>query len=147
MVYNTKFLITILGAGNIVKEWQVAATFCGECYVEFEEGASLPPQLTGCSMIKDKEEATEAEEGAEKPYDREKVVEELRKLAEDYSTRSDAGRLRDILDEVDAALAAGASYAAVLETLHAQGFKLTPASFETTLARLRKERREKEKKE
>ena len=77
--------------------------------------------------------------------DKEKVVGALKALAEDYAAaRSDAARLRDILDEVEAAIASGASYSAILETLHAQGFKLTLASFETTLSRLRKERREKE---
>jgi len=43
--------------------------------------------------------------------------------------------------QVEAALTAGASHAAVLETLHAQGFTLTASSFESTLARQRKERK------
>jgi hypothetical protein len=76
--------------------------------------------------------------------DREKVSAALRELAAEYAgtPRSETARLREVLDDVEAALAAGASHAAVLGTLHAQGFTLTAQSFESTLARLRKERRE-----
>jgi hypothetical protein len=76
--------------------------------------------------------------------DKEKVSAALRELAAEYAgtPRSEAARLREVLDDVEAALAAGASHAAVLATLHAQGFTLTPRSFESTLARLMRERRE-----
>jgi hypothetical protein len=76
--------------------------------------------------------------------DKEKVSAALRELAAEYAgtPRSEAARLREGLDDVEAALAAGASHAAVLATLHAQGFTLTPLSFESTLARLRRGRRE-----
>ena len=65
-------------------------------------------------------------------------------LAAEYAgtPRSEAARLREVLDDVEAALAADASHAAALATLHAQGFTLTSLSFEGTLARLRKERRQ-----
>ena len=41
----------------------------------------------------------------------------------------------------EGALAAGASHSVVLKTLHDQGFTLTLSSFQSTLARLRRERR------
>jgi molecular chaperone GrpE (heat shock protein) len=76
--------------------------------------------------------------------DKEKVSAALRDLAAEYARtpRSETARLRAVLDDLEAALAAGASHAAVLTTLHAQGFSFTLRSFESTLARLRKERRE-----
>jgi hypothetical protein len=55
-------------------------------------------------------------------------------------SRSETARLREVLDELEAALAAGASHATVLQTLHTQGFTLTASRFERTLARLREER-------
>lgn len=75
--------------------------------------------------------------------DAEKVSAALRELAVEYAgtPQSETARLRGVLDDVEAALAAGASHAAVLEILHAQGFTLTASSFESTLARLRKERK------
>jgi hypothetical protein len=77
------------------------------------------------------------------PVDKEKVSAALRDLAAEYlrTPRSETARLRDVLDDLEAALTAGASHAAVLKTLHAQGFTFTLRSFEGTLARLRKERR------
>ncbi len=79
----------------------------------------------------------------EQPIDKEKVSAALQELAAEYarSPRSQAARLREVLDDVEAALTAGASHTAVLATLHAQGFTFTLRSFESTLGRLRKERR------
>jgi hypothetical protein len=78
--------------------------------------------------------------------DKEKASATLRDLAAEYAgtRRSGAARLRKVLDDVEAALTAGASHAAVLATLHAQGFTFTLRSFESTLARLRKERQNQE---
>jgi len=76
--------------------------------------------------------------------DKDKVSAALRDLAAEHarSPRSQTARLREVIDDLEAALTAGASHAAVLATLHAQGFSFTLRSFESTLARLRKERRE-----
>lgn len=100
----------------------------------------------------DKESVLEGEGGREQQLvrrredqvDREKVSAALRELAAEYAgtSRSETARLREVLDDVEAALAAGASHTTVLETLNAVGFTLTPSSFESTLAQLRKERRE-----
>lgn len=77
----------------------------------------------------------------EQPIDKEKVSAALQELAAEHarSPRSQTARLREVLDDVEAALTAGASHAAVLATLHAQGFTFTLRSFESTLGRLRKE--------
>lgn len=99
---------------------------------------------------------TEVDTGQERPItarrgphwgetvDREKVSAALRDLAAEHARtpRSQTARLREVLDDLEAALTAGASHAAVLATLHAQGFSFTLRSFESTLARLRKERRD-----
>lgn len=71
------------------------------------------------------------------------VSEALQELANEHRglPRSDTARLREVLDDIEHALAAGASHHAVLETLHSQGFSLTLSSFQSTLARLRRERR------
>jgi hypothetical protein len=75
--------------------------------------------------------------------DKQTVSEALQELANEHRglPRSDTARLREVLDDIEHALAAGASHHAVLETLHSQGFHLTLSSFQSTLARLRRERR------
>jgi len=67
------------------------------------------------------------------------VAEALRTLATSDKSRSETARLRDVFGEVEDALKAGVSRAAILETLHAQGFTMTPKSFESALYRLRKQ--------
>jgi molecular chaperone GrpE (heat shock protein) len=75
--------------------------------------------------------------------DKQTDSEALQELANEHRAlpRSDTARLREVLDDIEHALAAGASHHAVLETLHSQGFSLTLSSFQSTLARLRRERR------
>ncbi|EOT2876171.1 hypothetical protein ACNDVF_004990 [Escherichia coli] len=64
----------------------------------------------------------------------------LRALAKGDSSRSETARLRDVIDDVEAALEAGVSRTAILETLHQQGFKMSLKSFESALYRIRKKR-------
>lgn len=66
------------------------------------------------------------------------VAEVLRALATSDKARSETARLRDVVGEVEAALSAGVSRAAVLAALHGQGFTMTAKSFESALYRLRK---------
>lgn len=68
------------------------------------------------------------------------VADVLRALATGDKSRSETARLRDIVNEVEAALAAGVSRVAVLEALNAQGFTMTLKSFESALYRIRKKR-------
>ncbi|MCT8003918.1 hypothetical protein NZL82_18790 [Sphingomonas sanguinis] len=68
------------------------------------------------------------------------VADVLRELAKGDKSRSETARLRDVIDEVEAALAAGVSRSAVLEALHGQGFTMTLKSFESALYRIRKQR-------
>ena len=50
---------------------------------------------------------------------------------------SDA-RLRDVFERIENALQAGVTRSTVLRTLHENGFKMQPRSFESALYRLRK---------
>lgn len=68
------------------------------------------------------------------------VTDVLRELAKGDKSRSETARLRDVIDEVEAALDAGVSRSAVLEALHGQGFTMTLKSFESALYRIRKQR-------
>ncbi|CAH2813089.1 MAG: hypothetical protein CBARDMAM_7403 [uncultured Caballeronia sp.] len=68
------------------------------------------------------------------------VADVLRELAKGDKSRLETARLRDVIDEVEAALAAGVSRSAVLEALHGQGFTMTLKSFESALYRIRKQR-------
>lgn len=68
------------------------------------------------------------------------VADVLRELAKGDKSRSETARLRDVIDEVEAALAAGVSRSAVLDALHGQGFTMTLKSFESALYRIRKQR-------
>ena len=67
------------------------------------------------------------------------AVSALRALASG-DQRPAAARLRDLFDEVEAALGAGVSRAVVRDTLARHGLDMPFASFVRTLARIRKER-------
>lgn len=68
------------------------------------------------------------------------VVDVLRALASGEKDRSETARLRDVFTDVEAALKAGVSRAAVLEALHGQGFTMSLKSFESALYRIRRQR-------
>lgn len=68
------------------------------------------------------------------------VSESLRVLASDDKKRSKAARFRDVLDDVEAALAAGVTHAAVIEVLKESGLEMTMATFKSNLQRLRAKR-------
>ena len=61
----------------------------------------------------------------------------LQVLAAAGKGRSKAGQLRRVLPDLEAALAAGATYAALLETLREHGLVMTLGTFKVTLSRLR----------
>lgn len=64
----------------------------------------------------------------------------LRALARDDKGRSDTARLRDVFEEVEAALSAGVKRQAILDALNGQGFRMTLKSLESALYRIRKQR-------
>lgn len=68
------------------------------------------------------------------------LVGALRALTEDTSARSETARLRDVFDEIEAALNAGVRREAVLATLHESGFTMSFTGFKSALQRIRKER-------
>jgi hypothetical protein len=70
----------------------------------------------------------------------ESITSVLRALASDEKTRPETARLRDVFDDVEAALQSGVRREAVLAALHEQGFKMTMASFKSALERIRKQR-------
>lgn len=68
------------------------------------------------------------------------VAAALRSLAAGEKSESETARLRDVFEDIEAALAAGVSRAAILEELHTQGFTLSLKGFESALYRLRKKK-------
>lgn len=74
--------------------------------------------------------------------DRKAIAKRLQALAAEDTKRSKAARLRDVLADVEAALAAGVARTRIRQELEAQGLKMTLATFDTTLARLRKQRQQ-----
>jgi hypothetical protein len=72
--------------------------------------------------------------------DRKAIAERLRALASDDKKRSKAARLRDVIDDVEAALSAGVPRSSVVDELAAQGLQMSLATFETTLKRIRQKR-------
>ena len=69
--------------------------------------------------------------------DRKAIAERLRALATDDKKRSKAARLRDVIDDVEIALASGVPRSLVVKELAAHGLEMTLATFETTLKRIR----------
>lgn len=72
--------------------------------------------------------------------DKKLASERLRALASNDQNRSKAARLRDVIDDVEAVLAAGVTRADVVAELGALGLEMSLATFETTLKRLRQKR-------
>lgn len=72
--------------------------------------------------------------------DRKAIAERLRELASDDKKRSKAARLRDVIEDVEAALAAGVPQATVVEELANHGLELTHKSFKNALYRIRQKR-------
>lgn len=72
--------------------------------------------------------------------DKEVASARLRMLASNHAGRSKAARLRDVYDDVEAALSAGVPRAVVLNELSALGLEMSLATFETTLKRIRQNR-------
>ncbi|MFM0140597.1 hypothetical protein [Caballeronia grimmiae] len=72
--------------------------------------------------------------------DQDNLASALRALASDEKARPETARLRDVFDDVEAALRSGVRREAVLSALHQQGFKMTLESFKSALQRIRKER-------
>ena len=68
------------------------------------------------------------------------LVTALRALRNDATARSDTARLRDIFDEVEAALRSGVRQEALLGALNQNGFQMKTAGFKSALQRIRKER-------
>jgi hypothetical protein len=64
----------------------------------------------------------------------------LRNLMSDDSRRSATARLRDVFDDVEAALRKGFSLADVLGELNQAGFQLSMPGFKSALQRIRQER-------
>jgi hypothetical protein len=72
--------------------------------------------------------------------DKKAIAQRLRALASDDKKRSKAARLRDVIDEVEAALSAGVSQTSVVEELAEQGLDIPIGSFRTALKRIRQQR-------
>jgi len=66
------------------------------------------------------------------------IQEKLKELAESDPSRSAAARLRDIIDDVDAAIASGVKISVIRKTLSESGLNFTEASFIGTRARIKK---------
>ena len=73
---------------------------------------------------------------------KESIVEQLNELASDDSKRSNAARLRDIIDVVEATIAAGVTRAEIVKTLSRNGFEMSLGTFNTELYRIRRKRRQ-----
>jgi hypothetical protein len=73
--------------------------------------------------------------------DKRTVAKQLQALATADENRPKAAQLRDVLEDVEMALAAGVKRSDVLAALEAQGLRMSLATFETTLKRLRTKRR------
>ena len=72
--------------------------------------------------------------------DRKIASERLRALATNDEKRSTASRLLDVIDDIEAALAAGVSRSAVIEELATLGLEMKPETFYSALKRIRKKR-------
>lgn len=70
--------------------------------------------------------------------DREKVATSLRRLAQTSPNRSKAAQLRLVIDDIEAALAAGVRSDEIIATLAENGLIISARTFHGTLYRIRK---------
>lgn len=71
---------------------------------------------------------------------KETVIERLKALARNNEKRPKTSRILDVIDYIEAALAAGVSRADVLSELNATGLEMNLSTFNSALARIRKRR-------
>ena len=69
--------------------------------------------------------------------DKKTVSERLNALASNDAKRTKAARLRDVIDDVESALASGVPRTKVLETLNQLGLGMSLSTFDMTLHRIR----------
>ena len=73
--------------------------------------------------------------------DKKAIAERLRVLSLDNKSRSKAARFRDVVNDIEAALAAGVTRSLVIKELAAHGLEMTLATFETNLRRIRQHKK------
>lgn len=71
---------------------------------------------------------------------KEKLIETLKELSIGKENRSATAQLRDIFDDIEAALDAGVRRQAIWKALSQAGYQITPKNFESAIHRIRKER-------
>ena len=72
--------------------------------------------------------------------DKKGLSERLKTVSGDDSKRSNSALLRDVIDDVEAALAAGVSRVVVVDELAAFGLAMSLSAFDTALHRIRRKR-------
>jgi hypothetical protein len=72
--------------------------------------------------------------------DKKGLSERLKSVSGDDSKRSNSALLRDVIDDVEAALAAGVSRVVVVDELAAFGLAMSLSAFDTALHRIRKKK-------
>ena len=77
---------------------------------------------------------------------KESISESLRALIKNDEVRSEAARLREVFDDVEAAMAAGVKVTVILDTLHQKGFSMSLTVFRSAIQRIRNERKNAHKK-
>jgi hypothetical protein len=70
--------------------------------------------------------------------DKKGLSERLHTVSGDDSKRSNSARLRDVIDDVEAALSAGVYMSVVLNELAGFGLAMSLSAFDTALHRIRK---------
>ena len=68
------------------------------------------------------------------------IIQQIEELASDDTKRSKTARLREIIDTLEASIAAGVNRAAIVEKLAENGLEMTVATFNSELRRIRKKR-------
>ena len=68
------------------------------------------------------------------------IIQQIEELASDDTKRSKTARLREIIDTLEASIAAGVNRAAIVEKLADNGLEMTVATFNSELRRIRKKR-------
>jgi len=72
--------------------------------------------------------------------DKKGLSERLKSVSGDDSKRSNSALLRDVIDDVEAALSAGVSRSVVVDELAAFGLAMSLSAFDTALHRIRKKK-------
>lgn len=75
-------------------------------------------------------------------FNKDAITKRLKELSEDKTNKSKTAQLREIIDQIEATIAAGVPHSTIVETLTNNGIEISINTFRASLKRIRKKKTE-----